>query len=46
MLRTLNNLCYQIIEEQEHDEYFNKIFNEYILLATRNEKYLNRLNEK
>lgn len=35
----------QMIEEQENDEYFNKIFNEFILLATRNEKYLNRLYE-
>ncbi len=39
------SIGYQMIEEQENDEYFNKIFNEYILLATRNEKYLNRLYE-
>ncbi|WP_232699647.1 TetR/AcrR family transcriptional regulator [Brevibacillus daliensis] len=39
------SIGYQMIEDQENDKYFNKIFNEYILLATRNEKYLNRLYE-
>ncbi|GGF68855.1 TetR family transcriptional regulator [Paenibacillus albidus] len=41
----LISIGYRMIEEHEHDEYFNKIFNEYILLASRNEKYRNRLYE-
>ncbi|MED3575195.1 TetR/AcrR family transcriptional regulator [Cytobacillus praedii] len=41
----LLNIGFQMIEEQEKDVYFNKIFNEYILLATRKEKYMNQLNK-
>ncbi|TCJ00995.1 TetR/AcrR family transcriptional regulator [Cytobacillus praedii] len=41
----LLNIGFQMIEEQERDVYFNKIFNEYILLATRKEKYMNQLNK-
>jgi AcrR family transcriptional regulator len=41
----LLNLGSKMIEEQEMDVYFNKIFNEYILLATRKDKYMNQLNK-
>ena len=41
----LLNFGFKIIEEQERDVYFNKIFNEYILLATRNDKYMTQLNK-
>jgi AcrR family transcriptional regulator len=41
----LLNLGFDMIEEQEKDVYFNKIFNEYILLATRKEKYMDQLNK-
>ncbi|MED3550287.1 TetR/AcrR family transcriptional regulator [Cytobacillus praedii] len=41
----LLTIGFQMIEEQEKDVYFNKIFNEYILLATRKEKYMNQLNK-
>jgi AcrR family transcriptional regulator len=41
----LLNIGFKMIEEQESDVYFNKLFNEYILLATRKEKYMNQLNK-
>jgi AcrR family transcriptional regulator len=41
----LLNIGFNMIEEQEKDVYFNKIFNEYILLATRKEKYMIQLNK-
>lgn len=41
----LLNIGFNMIEEQEKDVYFNKIFNEYILLATRKEKYMMQLNK-
>lgn len=41
----LLNIGFTMIEEQEKDVYFNKIFNEYILLATRKEKYMIQLNK-
>ncbi|WP_102273665.1 TetR/AcrR family transcriptional regulator [Cytobacillus massiliigabonensis] len=41
----LLTIGFEMIEEQERDVYFNKIFNEYILLATRKDKYMNELNK-
>lgn len=41
----LLTIGFEMIEEQERDVYFNKIFNEYILLATRKNKYMNELNK-
>lgn len=33
----------QMIVDQEQDEYFGKIFNQYVLLASREERYMKRL---
>ena len=41
----LLTIGFQMIEEQEKDVHFNKIFNEYILLATRKEQYMEQLNK-
>ncbi len=39
----LLEIGYQSIDEQESDVHFNKIFNQYVLLASRDEKYMARL---
>lgn len=39
----LLEIGYQSIDEQASDKHFNKIFNQYILLASRDDKYMTRL---
>lgn len=39
----LLEIGYQSIDEQKSDTHFNKIFNQYMLLASRDEKYMTRL---
>ncbi|WP_155592966.1 TetR/AcrR family transcriptional regulator [Lysinibacillus cavernae] len=39
----LLELGYKSIDEQSKDPYFNKIFNQYLLLAARDESYMNQL---
>lgn len=39
----LLEIGYSSIEEQKKDPYFNKIFNQYMLLASRDESYMKRL---
>ncbi len=41
----LFEIGYISIEEQKKDPYFNKIFNQYMLLASRDESYMKRLND-
>lgn len=41
----LLEIGYQSIDEQETDVHFNKIFNQYMLLASRDEKYMTRLQD-
>ncbi len=41
----LLEIGYQSIDEQESDVHFNKIFNQYMLLASRDEKYMTRLRD-
>ncbi|KOS63429.1 TetR/AcrR family transcriptional regulator [Lysinibacillus agricola] len=45
LIQKLLEIGYMSIEQQEKDIHFNKIFNQYMLLASRDEKYMKRLLE-
>lgn len=44
-IETLLEIGYKSIDEQDKDPYFNKIFSQYLLLAARDERYMQQLLE-